>query len=72
MKTVRVEEGKYLCFGLWSIKCFKDRLNLESIRPLKDRLAHPCKSLYLAASMRELELARKISQLAELGEEFLL
>ena len=41
------------------LNAFKDRLNLENNRPLKGRLAHPCKSLYIAASVRELELARK-------------
>ena len=44
------KEGTRLCTGLLIVNVHYNRLNLDSSRPLKGRLAHLCKQLYISAS----------------------
>ena len=71
LKIIHAKEGRCLHIGLWSVKFLYDWLNLENNRPLKGRLAHPYKSLYISEYVREMELSKWINQLAELEEELL-
>ena len=61
-KKIRIalKKERFLRVGLWSFNRLYDWLNLKSSRPLKGRLAHPCKLLYTTASMRELSYPKEL------------